>query len=243
MINWYYNELLTRTVTVPTNAPPQPCSPSPCGANAVCREQNGAGSCTCIADFFGDPYSGCRPECVNNNDCSRDKACTNNKCKDPCPGVCGLNAECQVFNHAPTCICISGYIGNPMTSCHEQTSKTDASCNYVSTILLYLELVLIHRRRRSCRGRLQAKSMRRKQPMSHQEQWTRHLLVPARFYRNTAQLPSRVCSSRHVRPEPSMCSTEMRGSLPEYLRCQRSLPGRKSQSDLQLCSWLHRRSV
>lgn len=112
------------SVSVVTEQPPQPCNPSPCGANAICKEQNGAGSCTCVADYFGDPYSGCRPECVTNNDCARDRACVNNKCRNPCPGVCGLNAECSVFAHAPTCICVSGYVGDPMTACREPTSKS-----------------------------------------------------------------------------------------------------------------------
>lgn len=40
-------------------------------------------------------YEGCRPECVLSSDCPSDKACIRNKCKDPCPGVCGLNAECS----------------------------------------------------------------------------------------------------------------------------------------------------
>lgn len=70
-----------------------PCSPSPCGANAVCKERNGVGSCLCLAEYFGDPYTGCRPECVQNSECDRTKACINNRCKDPCPGVCGINAS------------------------------------------------------------------------------------------------------------------------------------------------------
>lgn len=85
----------------------------------MCKERNGAGACSCLPDYFGDPYSGCRPECVTNNDCQRNKACLNNKCRDPCPGVCGSNAECRVVNHAPQCNCIVGYTGNPLTGCHE----------------------------------------------------------------------------------------------------------------------------
>lgn len=77
-----------------------------------------------MPDYFGDPYTGCRPECVSNNDCSRDKACVNNKCKDPCPGVCGFNAECHVFNHAPTCNCLPGYTGNALVACHEPPTET-----------------------------------------------------------------------------------------------------------------------
>lgn len=106
------------SVTQPTVKPSDPCDPSPCGANAVCRKRNDVGSCTCLPEYFGDPYSNCRPECVTNTDCPRHKACNNNKCKDPCPGTCGINAECRVNNHNPTCFCIIGYSGNPMTACH-----------------------------------------------------------------------------------------------------------------------------
>lgn len=52
-----------------------------------------------------------------NNDCSRDKACLNSKCRDPCPGVCGFNAECHVVNHSPACSCLPGYTGDPLQGC------------------------------------------------------------------------------------------------------------------------------
>lgn len=97
-----------------------PCFPSPCGANAVCRQQNGAGSCTCIQDYLGNPYEGCRPECVLNSDCPSNKACVSSKCVDPCPGTCGQNAECQVINHLPSCTCILGYTGDPFRYCNLQ---------------------------------------------------------------------------------------------------------------------------
>lgn len=100
-----------------------PCNPSPCGANAICKERHGAGSCICLPEYFGDPYTGCRPECVTNSECSRETACVNNKCKDPCPGTCGINAECYVNNHAPSCSCLSGYSGNPLQACHLVISK------------------------------------------------------------------------------------------------------------------------
>jgi hypothetical protein len=115
---------------IPTQPPPQrdildPCNPSPCGSNAECSNRGGVGSCKCIPDYFGDPYSGCRPECVNNNDCSRDKACISYHCKDPCPGVCGVNAECQVVNHIPTCTCLSGYTGEPFSACFPEPQKPE----------------------------------------------------------------------------------------------------------------------
>lgn len=95
-----------------------PCARSPCGVNAVCKERHGTGSCTCLPEYYGDPYIECRPECVLNSDCPKDRACINNKCTDPCPGVCGMNAECRVNNHAPSCACRLGYEGNPFSSCY-----------------------------------------------------------------------------------------------------------------------------
>lgn len=104
-------------------APPvrtDPCNPSPCGSNAVCTERYGTGSCQCLPEYFGDPYTGCRPECVTNNDCPSNKACQNQKCVDPCPGVCGINAECAAVNHNAICTCILGHVGNPFYMCRRQ---------------------------------------------------------------------------------------------------------------------------
>nr|CAD7617395.1 unnamed protein product [Timema genevievae] len=97
---------------------PTPCIPSPCGANAICKEQNGAGSCTCLQDYLGNPYEGCRPECVLNTDCASNRACIRNKCQNPCPGTCGQNADCQVVNHLPSCTCIPEYTGDPFRYCN-----------------------------------------------------------------------------------------------------------------------------
>jgi hypothetical protein len=119
----FYLRQCTFSVVSPVEAPRDPCNPSPCGANAICKERNGAGACVCMREFFGDPYTGCRPECVLNTDCSRDKACVNNKCKNPCIGTCGINAECRVINHAPSCSCYPGYIGDPLNACHQRQGK------------------------------------------------------------------------------------------------------------------------
>lgn len=94
------------------------CSTLPCGANAECREHNGAGSCTCLQNYYGDPYIGCKPECLQSSDCNLNKACINTKCVNPCINACGENAECSVINHAPMCYCIAGYTGNALFSCH-----------------------------------------------------------------------------------------------------------------------------
>lgn len=94
-----------------------PCQPNPCGANAVCRQVNNAGSCQCLPEYYGNPYEGCRPECVLSSDCPSNRACQNQKCVDPCPGVCGLNAICNTINHLPTCNCLSEYVGDPYRYC------------------------------------------------------------------------------------------------------------------------------
>ena len=94
-----------------------PCNPSPCGQNAICTARARAGACQCIPEYFGDPYVACRPECTINADCPAVLACQNLHCVDPCPGVCGTNAQCRVVNHAPTCTCNPGYRGDPFTAC------------------------------------------------------------------------------------------------------------------------------
>ena len=100
----------------------QPCNPSPCGLNAECTERGNAASCRCILDYIGNPYIECKPECTVNSECPRDKACVNNKCKDPCPGVCGVHASCRVGNHIPQCNCDPGYSGNAFVACTRVTT-------------------------------------------------------------------------------------------------------------------------
>jgi hypothetical protein len=94
-----------------------PCEPNPCGPNAICKEQNGVGSCSCTSNYFGNPYDGCRPECITNSDCSSNLACINMKCIDSCPGTCGKNAVCQVINHNSVCSCNVDYTGDPFRYC------------------------------------------------------------------------------------------------------------------------------
>lgn len=119
----FYEKIIICTVTIPSEEETTPCNPSPCGPNAICKEKNSAGACTCLSEYFGDPYLGCRPECVTNNDCQLDKACSNNKCVDPCKKACGINAECTVSHHTPICLCVKGYEGNPVVSCHPQRQR------------------------------------------------------------------------------------------------------------------------
>lgn len=100
----------------------QPCTPSPCGANSVCKVVNDHAVCTCQAGFIGNPPA-CRPECVVSADCPLTQACLANKCQDPCPGTCGQNTRCQVVNHNPICSCHEGFTGDPFTRCFLMPSK------------------------------------------------------------------------------------------------------------------------
>lgn len=96
-----------------------PCNPSPCGSNAQCND----GICTCIQDYHGDPYQGCRPECTLSTDCSPNKACVNKHCIDPCPGTCGEDAQCDVLNHIPICTCPRGYTGDAFIRCRPEVKQ------------------------------------------------------------------------------------------------------------------------
>lgn len=99
-----------------------PCNPSPCGPNSQCREANGQAVCSCLPNYIGSP-PGCRPECVVSTECTSTKACINQKCGDPCVGVCGLNTKCQVVNHSPICTCNPGHTGDPFTRCYPKPRK------------------------------------------------------------------------------------------------------------------------
>lgn len=100
----------------PVVTPTNPCEPSPCGPNAQCKVSGESPSCSCLPEFIGSPPY-CKPECVSNSECPANLACINKKCKDPCVGICGQNAECRVVSHTPNCVCLSGYVGNPFVQC------------------------------------------------------------------------------------------------------------------------------
>lgn len=78
--------------------------------------------CSCISGFVGAPPT-CRPECVISSDCPKNEACTNQKCRDPCPGSCGRNTICNVINHNPVCVCRPGMTGDPFINCFPPRKK------------------------------------------------------------------------------------------------------------------------
>ena len=99
--------------------PLRPCESHPCGSNAHCRvhPDTGSAACICPPDYRGDPYVSCRPECVLNMDCPSHRTCVNNRCVDPCAGVCGVDALCRVANHMPICGCPERFTGDPYSLC------------------------------------------------------------------------------------------------------------------------------
>lgn len=99
-----------------TERPPS-CYPSPCGPNSQCQMHGDVPSCSCLPNYIGQPPN-CRPECVISSECSSQLACINQRCKDPCPGSCGTNANCHVLNHLPICTCAEGHTGDPFTQCN-----------------------------------------------------------------------------------------------------------------------------
>lgn len=108
-----------------------PCTPSPCGLYAECRAIGDQAACSCLKNYIGLPPN-CRPECVVNTDCASNQACISEKCRDPCVGSCGQNADCRVQNHIPVCLCQTGYTGDPFTLCSqiiEQPNIPEDRCN------------------------------------------------------------------------------------------------------------------
>lgn len=99
-----------------------PCQPNPCGAYSECRNVNNVASCSCIRDYIGSPPN-CQPECVVSSQCAAKMTCVNEKCIDPCVGLCGLNSQCNVLNHVAFCSCNEDYAGDPHSGCIKKTRK------------------------------------------------------------------------------------------------------------------------
>lgn len=78
---------------------------------------------------MGSPPN-CKPECISNSECPNDLACINQKCRDPCPGSCGVNAVCRVVSHTPNCACKIGYTGDAFLQCIQ--IETLQPVNYIN---------------------------------------------------------------------------------------------------------------
>ena len=99
-----------------------PCEGDPCGRYAQCKDMSGVAACSCLPGYVGTPPN-CRPECVIHSECPSNKACINEKCRDPCPGACGAYAECSVIQHNAVCRCQHGYEGDAFSACRRITTS------------------------------------------------------------------------------------------------------------------------
>ena len=116
-----------------------PCEPNPCGSFSLPPRVVGDRCvCNCEPHMIGTPPN-CRPECVVNSECPQESACITQRCQDPCPGLCGINAYCRVRNHVPICACNQGYEGDPFSRCNRITSELARS--YISLILYHQQLL------------------------------------------------------------------------------------------------------
>lgn len=81
--------------------------------------------------YVGNPYVSCRPECTTHSECSPAKpACLYQKCVNPCDGVCGVNADCNLRGITPVCSCPKHMTGNPFVSCRLfEPRKHQSICN------------------------------------------------------------------------------------------------------------------
>lgn len=100
---------------IPTE-PVDPCQPSPCGPNSECNVRGESPACSCAQNYIGVPPN-CRPECTINPECASHLACIQQKCRDPCAGLCGIGASCSVVNHHAVCACPEGFTGDPFSNC------------------------------------------------------------------------------------------------------------------------------
>uniref|UniRef100_A0A2M4DS15 Putative nidogen n=1 Tax=Anopheles darlingi TaxID=43151 RepID=A0A2M4DS15_ANODA len=93
-----------------------PCNTKQCGLNAECQVVDHRAECFCPAGYLGDAQDretiGCfKVECVNNEDCGVDRACSEetNRCINPCERInCG-RGSCQIADHVASCVCHQGY--------------------------------------------------------------------------------------------------------------------------------------
>ena len=107
-----------------------PCAPNPCGRFSQCTDEHGVARCACLQGYFGTPPN-CRPECLLSSDCSPQLACIQQKCSDPCIGICGSNAQCKVVNHRAICSCPADFTGDPFVSCNKQAGRNIPSLSTV----------------------------------------------------------------------------------------------------------------
>lgn len=77
---------------------------------------------------FNDFVPCCAAWCQSDSECGLTEQCVQGQCSNPCEtrGVCGMNAECRIYNHVKQCSCPTGFTGNHSVECvrSKLSSKT-----------------------------------------------------------------------------------------------------------------------
>lgn len=84
----------------------QSCNSKKCEQNAECYlDTYGHAACRCKQGYMiTSPVIGLCFQCGSKFDCDSNKICNDqSECADPCPGVCGQNDDCYVYNHKASC--------------------------------------------------------------------------------------------------------------------------------------------
>lgn len=69
--------------------------------------------------------------CRSDGDCPRNKPyCNYGACKNPCDGVCGVGANCELKNNlTPVCSCPRDMTGDPFVQCRPFTAEDACKSN------------------------------------------------------------------------------------------------------------------
>lgn len=116
-----------------------PC-PGTCGYNARCNVVNHIPICSCVKNYTGDPFNGCKV-LESKNLISvlmplilffmHPKICFSAPVSKPeslcLPSPCGPNSDCRIIGTQAACSCLSNYIGRP-PNCRPECS-TNAECS------------------------------------------------------------------------------------------------------------------
>ncbi|KAK9880682.1 hypothetical protein WA026_011918 [Henosepilachna vigintioctopunctata] len=89
--------------------------------------------CACPPNFSAE--CSFKPECLRNSDCPKMRPiCRNYKCENPCDGICGINALCDVGRWNPICYCPMHYTGNPLVFCKPESCLHEHECKCLNNL-------------------------------------------------------------------------------------------------------------
>lgn len=101
--------------------------------NAVCRPSGDSYTCHCPESYTGNPQKRCdQLECAADDECLSSEKCRDNECVDACSEAnCVQNSRCVARNHDSACLCLPGFVGNPLRFCEREKQdecQADSDC-------------------------------------------------------------------------------------------------------------------